>query len=126
VSVDTDEATIGQIHGYESAPFVLLIYQPGKQRVALKLYDSPTSGAWDETVIDPDVTLNQSINYTLSFKDDVVTASVNGKTISVKAGSAWDKYPVKFSLGAYSAAPNTGNPPGDETKVTFESFSVSH
>ena len=31
-----------------------------------------------------------------------------------------------FKLGAYSGAPNTGNPAGDQTQVTFSSFSVTH
>jgi hypothetical protein len=125
-SVNSDEATIGQIHGNGGAAFVLLIYRPALQEVLLNVYDSPTASTQAETVILKNVTLGQTINYGLSFKDGVITAIANGTTITLTAGSDWDSFPVRFAIGAYSAAPNTGNPAGDETQVTFSSFKISH
>jgi hypothetical protein len=66
------------------------------------------------------------LNFSLSFLGGTITATVNGTTFTQTAAAVWDDYPVRFDLGAYSAAPNTGNPPGDSTQVAFGSFSVSH
>jgi hypothetical protein len=125
-SVDSDEATIGQIHGNNSAPFVLLMYRPANEEIFLQVYDSPTTSTYTDTVIEQGVPLKSSISYQLSFENGIVTATANGNTVTIDAGSDWETYPVRFDLGAYSAAPNTGNPIGDETQVAFSSFSVSH
>jgi hypothetical protein len=126
VSADTDEATIGQIHGDGSAEFVLLIYVQSEQQILLKVYNSPGSSHYKETPIESNVTLGQPIRYRLTFTNGTISATANGSTISLTAGAGWDDYPVRFALGAYSAAPNIGNPPGDQTMVAFDSFSVSH
>jgi hypothetical protein len=126
VSADSDQATIGQIHGFGSAAFVLLIYRPASEEVALNVYGGPNDGAHAETVVLQNVKLGETLNYSLSFKDGLITAVVNGNVVRLLAGSAWDTYPVRFALGAYSSAPNTGNPAGDRTQVTFESFDISH
>jgi hypothetical protein len=126
-SADSDESTIGQIHGQGSATFVLLMYAAAKKEVLLKVYGSPTSSTMaTETVVEKNVPLNVALTYVLSLENGVITATVNGTTISVTAGSGWDGFPVRFALGAYSAAPNTGNPSGDKTEVTYDSFTVSH
>jgi hypothetical protein len=126
-SVDSDEATIGQIHGQGSAAFVLLMYAAAKKEVLLKVYASPTSStSATETVVEKNLPLNHALTYALSFTNGVITATVNGTTISETAGSDWDTFPVRFALGAYSAAPNTGNPSGDKTEVTYDAFSVTH
>jgi Alginate lyase len=126
VPVDSAEATIGQIHGNGAAVFALLIYRPATQQISLKVYASPTTSTYSETVIEQNVLLGSMINYQLSFKDGIITATVNGKTATITSSSVWDSYPVRFDVGAYSAAPNTGNPAGDKTEVAFSSFSVSH
>jgi hypothetical protein len=126
VSVDSDQATISQIHGNGSAAFVLLIYRPDKQEVLLNVYSSPSDSSHAETVVAQHVTLAQTLTYSLSFKNGVISATVNGNTVNLTAASSWDSYPVRFDLGAYSSAPNTGNPAGDKTQVTFKSFSISH
>ncbi len=126
VSADSDEATIGQIHGNGSAAFVLLIYRPALKEILLNVYSDTTETTHSETVIQSNVTLGQTINYSLSFINGTIGATVNGNSISLTAGSAWDTYPVRFALGAYSAAPNSGNPAGDQTQVAFSSFAISH
>jgi hypothetical protein len=126
VSVDSNEATIGQIHGDGSAAFVLLEYQPLAKDVVLVTYGSPTDANETDAVIASDVVMGQTLDYALSFRDGIITASVNGHSITETAGTGWDSYPVRFDLGAYAAAPNTGNPPGDATQVTFSSFSIAH
>jgi hypothetical protein len=126
-SVDTDEATIGQIHDNSSAAFVLLKYRPASKELLLSVYTSPADTASTDTVLLKNVMIGEAINYSLSFNAaGVITATANGATVSVTSGSDWDTYPVRFALGAYSAAPNTGNPAGDETQVTFSSFAISH
>jgi hypothetical protein len=126
VSVNSNEATIGQIHGDGSAAFVLLMYEPATQEVVLTTFASPTDTAQTETLIESDVALTQTLDYQLSFRNGVITATVNGISVTQTAGTGWDNYPVRFDLGAYSAAPHTGNPAGDDTEVTFSSFSVTH
>jgi hypothetical protein len=126
VSADSDEATIGQIHASGSNPFVLLIYRPASKVVALDLYPTPGSAVKQETVIKKGVALDTQLAYTLAFHNGLVVATVNGQTVTVAAGSTWASSPVRFDLGAYSEAPNTGNPAGDKTEVTFDSFSISH
>jgi hypothetical protein len=126
VSVDSDEATIGQIHGDGSAAFVLLMYVPATREVVLTTYASPSSTVETRTLIESDVALDQTLDYQLSFRNGVITATVNGNSVTETAGTGWDNYPVRFDLGAYSAAPNTGNPANDETEVTFSSFGVTH
>jgi hypothetical protein len=62
VSVDSNEATIGQIHGDGSAAFVLLMYEPATQEVVLTTYVSPTDTAQTQTLIESDVALSQTLD----------------------------------------------------------------
>jgi hypothetical protein len=123
VSVDSDEATIGQIHGQTDA-FVLLMVRPMKGDVALSLYATP-GGSSTRTSITT-VGAGQPIGYTLAYSGNTLTVTVNGTTQSFAIDPSWAGTPVYFKLGAYHAAPNTGNPPDDATQVAFTSFGVTH
>jgi hypothetical protein len=126
-STGSDEATIGQIHGNGGAAFTLLKYRPAEQELLLSVYTSPADTASTDTVLLSNVTIGETINYSLSFNSSgLITATANGTTVTVTAGSGWDTYPVRFALGAYSAAPNTANPTGAETQVSFSSFKITH
>ena len=119
--VDSTEVTVGQIHGNGGAAFALLIYRPTSWEVSLKVYTSPTTTTYTDTTIDQNVTPGSTINYRLSFQNGTITATANGNTVTVTAGNAWDSYPVRFDLGAYSDAPSTGNPSGrrDTSDLSF-------
>jgi hypothetical protein len=121
-SVDTDEATIGQIHG-QNQPFVLLKYLPASNSIGVSILTTNTTNSGSTTT-----TMATDINYKLQFSGSTVTVTVNGNTQSFTVDSSWTGAGngVYFKLGAYSGAPNTGNPAGDETQVTFSSFSVTH
>lgn len=126
VSVDTDEATIGQIHA-QSLPFVLLVYLPATQQVALQMTNTNSSSSSStRTVIASNITLGQTINYVLSYSGSTINITVNGNTQSLPVDSSWATAPQYFKVGAYSGAGNTGNPAGDQTQVVFSSFSVTH
>jgi hypothetical protein len=127
-SVDTDEATIGQIHG-QNQPFVLLKYLPASNSIGVSILTTNTTNSGSTTTtMATGITLGTTINYKLQFSGSTVTVTVNGNTQSFTVDSSWTGAGngVYFKLGAYSGAPNTGNPAGDETQVTFSSFSVTH
>ncbi len=127
-SVDTKQATIGQIHG-QNQPFVLLQYLPASSSVAVSILATNTTNSGStSTTMATGISLGTAINYTLEFSGSVVTVTVNGNTQTFPVDSSWTGAGngVYFKLGAYSGAPNTGNPVGDETQVTFSSFSVTH
>ena len=130
VASETDEATIGQIHG-QSPTFVVLQYRPGSSEVALQLYATPTSSSSTITPILTGVSLGDSITYTLQYSGNTVTATVTDNTAHTNASqnfsvSSWAGTRVYFKLGAYHDTTNTGNPPGDQTQVLVSSFSVTH
>jgi hypothetical protein len=126
--VDTKEATIGQIHD-QNQPFVLLQYLPASNSVAVSILTTNTTNSGStSTTMATGISLGTTINYSLKFSGSIVTVTVNGNTQSFPVDSSWtgSGNGVYFKLGAYSGAPNTGNPAGDETQVTFSSFSVTH
>ncbi len=126
-SVDSDEATIGQIHGLSSA-FVLLQYDPVGLQVKLAIYPTPTSTSSQHTVIASNINLGDLITYQLQLSGSNlnVTVGSDGGTQSFAIDPSWSGLPVYFKAGAYSSAPNSGNPPGDATQVSFHQLSVSH
>jgi hypothetical protein len=126
VSVDTDEATIGQIHA-QSLPFVLLIYQPAGQSVSVQVTNTNSSSSSStRTLVASGISLGQTINYTIAYSGTTLTVTVNGNVQTITIDSSWNTAPQYFKLGAYSGAGNTGNPAGDQTQVVFSSFSVTH
>ena len=133
-SVDSNEATIGQLHG-QNQPFVLLQYQPTSSStgniVLFVLDTNTTNSAGTSYPMASNVALGSQISYMIKLSGNQLTATVNGSTTSpspITVDNSWTGAGngLYFKLGAYSAAPNTGNPAGDETQVTFSSFSVTH
>jgi len=128
VSVDSDEATFAQIHG-DTAVFTLLVYRPAKNDIAVAMYPTPTSTKGSFTEVLSGISLGDRICYTLSYTGNTVTVTVrsgnNSNTMDFDV-TAWAGTPVHFSYGAYAAAPKTGNPSGDQTRVSYSSLTVTH
>jgi hypothetical protein len=124
VSVTSDEATIGQIHN-QSYVFALLMFRPGSNDIAFDLY-STLGGSTHTRTSMVTAKLGDTINYSINYKGNSIIVTVNGTTKTFAVDSSWAGTPMYFKLGAYHAAPNTGNPSGDQTQVAFSSFSVSH
>ena len=130
VASESDEATIGQIHG-QSPTFVVLQYRPGSREVAVQIYSTPTSSSSTITPILTGVNLNDTITYTMHYSGTSLTITVTDSTTHTNASqnftlSAWAGTPVYFKLGAYHDTTNTGNPAGDQTQVVVSSFSIAH
>ena len=126
VSVDADEGTIAQIHG-QTYVFMLLMYRPGLKDIAVDIYATNTStSGHTRTSMVTGVNLGDTVNYSIRYSGSTITATVNGVIKSFPIDSSWAGSPMYFKLGAYHAAPNTGNPAGDQTQVSFSVFAVSH
>ena len=142
VSIDTDEATVGQIHGQVN-PFALLEYQPtsstqGNLVLAVVNTNTTNSPSTNYTIA-TGINLGTFFSYTLKLSGSQLTATVNGASVTampVTVDSSWVgtcggsscTYDdgMYFKFGAYSGASNTGNPAGDQTQVTFSAFTVTH
>jgi Alginate lyase/Calx-beta domain len=125
VSVDSDEATIGQIHN-QSYVFALMLYRPAQKDVAFDLYSSLGGSTHVRTSIVKNVNIGDSITYSMTYTGNTIAVTVNGTTQSFAVDSSWAGTPMYFKLGAYHAAPNIGNPAGDKTQVAFSSFEITH
>jgi hypothetical protein len=125
VSVDSDEATIGQIHN-QSYVFALMLYRPAQKDVAFDLYSTLGGSTHTRTSIVQNVNVGDSITYSMAYKGNTIVVTVNGTTQSFAVDPSWAGTPMYFKLGAYHAAPNIGNPAGDKTQVAFSSFAVTH
>lgn len=124
-SVNSDEAVIGQIHGLSSI-LVLIDYNPRKQQVEAKVYSSPSNSQTTVYPMKTNVAIGDRIAYSVQWIGSTLSVTVNGATRNWTTASNWNNVPVYFKLGAYSSAPNTGNPASDATKVSFERFYVQH
>jgi hypothetical protein len=125
-SVDSSEATIGQIHG-QTEPFVLLEYRPASNDVAVSILTTNTAGSGGTvTSMAQNISLGTAISYKLQYSGSTLTVTVNGNTQSFAIDSSWTGTGMYFKIGAYSGAPNINNPTGDQTQVAFSSFGVSH
>jgi len=125
VSVDSDEATIAQIHN-QSYVFMLLMYRPAYNDIAVDIYSSLGSSTHTRTSMVQNISLNTPVSYTLKYAGNDLVATVNGVTQTFAIDPSWAGTPVYFKLGAYHAAPNTGNPAGDNTQTAFSSFAITH
>lgn len=125
ISADSDEATIGQIHN-QSYVFMLLLYRPAQKDIAVDIYSTYGSSTHSRQSFLAGVNLGDPIAYTIAYKGNTISVTVNGTTKAYTIDSSWANTPMYFKLGAYHAAPNIGNPAGDRTQVAFSSFSVTH
>jgi hypothetical protein len=126
VSADSDEATIAQIHG-QTYVFMPLMYRPALKDIAVDIYATNTStSGHTRTSMVTGVNLSDTVTYSVQYSGNTVTATVNGVIKSFPIDSSWAGSPMYFKLGAYHAAPNSGNPAGDQTQVSFSAFAVSH
>jgi hypothetical protein len=125
VSVDSDEATIGQIHN-QSYVFILMLYRPATKDVAIDIYSSLGSSTHVRTSIVQNVNIGDAITYSMTYKNNSLNVTVDGTTQTFPIDPSWAATPMYFKVGAYHAAPNIGNPAGDATQVAFSSFAVTH
>jgi hypothetical protein len=133
VSVNSDEATIGQIHN-QNYVFMLIIYRPAYKDIAVDVYTSNAStSAHPRTSLLTGVSLGDTVTYSIHYAGntittiakDVTTNSVTQTLIS-SPDSTWTGTGVYFKLGAYHSVANKGNPAGDQTQVSFSAFTASH
>jgi hypothetical protein len=125
VSANSDEATIGQIHN-QSYVFLLLIYRPATKDVAVSIYSSLGSSTQARTAIVTGVNIGDAIAYSMTYKGNTFSVTVNGTTKTFAIDPTWAGTPMYFKLGAYHAAPNVGNAAADKTQVAFSGFAVTH
>ncbi|HEY0307757.1 MAG TPA: polysaccharide lyase family 7 protein [Acidobacteriaceae bacterium] len=133
VSVNSDEATIGQIHG-QNYVFMLIIYRPGNKDIAVDIYTSNTStSAHSRTSLLTGVNLGDTVTYSIRYAGSTITTTVKDvttnsatQTLLSSPDSTWTGTGVYFKLGAYHAVPNKGNPAGDQTQVSFSAFATTH
>ncbi|HEY0308260.1 MAG TPA: polysaccharide lyase family 7 protein [Acidobacteriaceae bacterium] len=126
VSAGSDIATIAQIHG-QSLVFMLLVYRPSSNDIAVDIYNTNSStSTHTRTSVATGITLGSTFTYKIVYLANTMAVTVNGSTQSFPIDSSWANTPVYFKLGAYHSVTNTGNPAGDQTQVSFSSFSVSH
>ena len=79
-SADTDEATIGQIHG-QNEPFVLLEYLPASSSIAVSILTTNTTDSGStSTTMATGISLGTTVDYKLQFSGSTVTVTVNGNT----------------------------------------------
>jgi hypothetical protein len=129
IASQSDEATIGQIHG-DDPTFAVLEYRPGSSAVAVQIYATP-NGTSSLTTLLSGVSLGDSITYGMVYLGNTLTITVTDNTTHSNATqafnvSSWAGQAVYFKVGAYHDTTNTGNPPGDQTQVVVSSFSISH
>jgi len=126
-SVNSDEATVGQIHSDDrnQTPFVLLEYSATSNAIRVTIYPSPDAG----TAVITNLVQNfdgGTISYSLGWHGSTASIVVNGKSFDMPTGPSWNGVPVYFKAGAYSAAPSHGNPAGDATEVSFYALGITH
>jgi hypothetical protein len=122
----SDIVTVGQIHGQDLV-FVLLEYRPARQDVVLDVYDRNAPASPHQRIpVAVGIQLGDLFSWSLRYAGDTVAATVNGQTRQVQVDPSWAGAPVYFKLGAYHAAPHTGNAEGDASVVAFERFTVRH
>lgn len=126
VASSSDVAIIGQLRG-DTNDLALVMYRPSHHDVAVDVYEANASGsAHVRTPVATNVNLGDAISHGLALQGGVLTANVNGQTQSFTIGASWAGVPHYFKLGAYHAAPNTGNAGNDLTMVSFSQFAVQH
>ncbi len=133
VSVNSDEATIGLIHG-QNYVFMLIIYRPAKKDIAVDVYTSnSSSSAHPRTSLLTGVNLGDTVTYSIRYAGSTITTTAKDvttnsatQTLISSPDSTWAGTSVYFKLGAYHSVSNKGNPAGDQTQVSFSAFATTH
>lgn len=98
---------VGQVHGYGSAPLILLYYRydASKQtgRVIAKLQGLPEQGPpFTNHVLAENIKLGEAFNYQMRVSNNVAMASANGGPVARMAmDPAWNSETFYFKAGAY-------------------------
>lgn len=126
VAASSGTTIISQLRG-QAHDLALLVYRAATHDVAVDIYSTNTTGSTHTlTPLATNVNLGDTITYTLALNGSLLSATVNGASRSVTVDSSWVGAPLYFKLGAYSAAPNTGNAAADVTMVAYSAFAVTH
>lgn len=125
VPASLNSVFVGQIHS-GSAILAMLAYNPKKKQIEARVYPTPTSSAPNTYVLATNVPVGAKWGYTLQWIGSTLSVSINGKATNWTVDASWNNVPVYFKAGAYSAAPNAGNPAGDATEVAFSTLQVQH
>jgi hypothetical protein len=95
--------------------------------VAVDLYERDADGSGHRRLpVAEGIAPGEPIRFSLRYAGDLLTVRVNGATRALAVERSWAGAPVYFKLGAYHAAPSTGNPEGDATQVACARFEVDH
>lgn len=135
-------AIVGQIHAAGASPFVVLAYRPESKSITVNVFKDTLehgTGLVEQRTLATNVKLDEFFTYELSFlpadrefskegkEIAFVSVSINDATpVKIPVEETWQNTAVRFSLGAYHIAPNTGNADKDHTQVTFKSFEIIH
>ena len=114
-----------KIHN-QSYVFMLLLYRPATKDVVVDIYATYGGSTHTRMSLVQNVNLGDAVNYSIQYQGSTIVVTVNGTSKSYAIDASWAGRPMYFKLGAYHAAPNVGNPAGDQAQVRFSSFAVTH
>lgn len=121
---------VGQVHGYGSAPLILLYYRYdfAKQtgRVIAKLQGLPEQGPpYTNHVLATDIALGETFSYQMKVSHNVAMASANGGPVATMAmDPAWNSETFYFKAGAYLHM--HGDSATEGARVKFYRLAASH
>lgn len=125
VPASQNSVFVGQIHSGSSI-LAMLAYNPKRKQIEARIYPTPSSTAPTTYVLATNVPLAAKWAYSLQWIGSTLSISINGKATNWVVDASWNNVPVYFKAGAYSAAPNSGNPDGDATEVAFSTLQIQH
>ncbi|WP_437884473.1 polysaccharide lyase family 7 protein [Pseudomonas sp. LRF_L74] len=121
---------VGQVHGYGSAPLILLYYRydANKQtgQVIAKLQGLPEQGLpYTTHVLASDIELGETFSYQMKVSDNVAMASANGGPVArMEMDPAWNSETFYFKAGAYLHM--HGDSATEGARVKFYRLAASH
>ncbi|BCA27906.1 MULTISPECIES: polysaccharide lyase family 7 protein [Pseudomonadaceae] len=121
---------VGQVHGYGSAPLILLYYRYdfSKQtgRVIAKLQGLPEQGPpYTNHVLATNIALGETFSYQMKVSHNVAMASANGGPVATMAmDPAWNSETFYFKAGAYLHM--HGDSATEGARVKFYRLAASH
>ncbi|WP_350448212.1 polysaccharide lyase family 7 protein [Pseudomonas solani] len=121
---------VGQVHGYGSAPLILLYYRydfaKKTGRVIAKLQGLPEQGLpYTNHVLATDIALGETFSYQMRVSSNVAMASANGGAVATMAmDPAWNSETFYFKAGAYLHM--HGDSATEGARVKFYRLAASH